>query len=638
MTFSWETGFIAVLRTISQIFTAGIAITAFSILLHTMMFNLRDRVARTFAFILICVVIAFAGEAIGSTAATKEAAEFWLRIQWIGIVMLPASYLHFSDALLATTGRPSRGRRIWAIRLTYFACLVFLVGLPLSILVGPLVSDQPPAPHLQRTVVTDLFTFFYASVMLIAWTLFLRSYQRTRTPTSRRRMIYLGIGAIAPALGVFPYLLFGSGVAAARPTLFWLVALVSNIVVETLLIIMAYAVAFFGVSWPDRVVKSRLFKWILRGPVTASITLGLVTIIRRAGEQFGQHYTALVPIAMTASILLLEYLINILYPVWERKLFMGKDRQEIQAVQDLEERMMTRNDLNQLLEMLLAAICDRLQAGGAYLAIMNGEKSGVIVRIGKVSPETIDLGDDIKARLQEANGMDLIQIGDDYLMSLSEADEDGSYNLHGILGICGLDESKLEEEARVALNLLANRAMRVIRDWKKQQSVLKALEPLSTEMEELQRMRAAASYNGRTLLLDEIPSAPQDMIQWVKDALTHYWGGPKLTESPLMQLKVVQNEADGHDGNFPNALRSILKKAIEKTRPEGERRFTGEWILYNILELKFLEGRKVREIAIRLSMSEADLYRKQRVAIESVARSIVEMESQATADRPEGSD
>jgi len=33
-----------------------------------------------------------------------------------------------------------------------------------------------------------------------------------------------------------------------------------------------------------------------------------------------------------------------------------------------------------------------------------------------------------------------------------------------------------------------------------------------------------------------------------------------------------------------------------------------------------MEGKKVREVAIRLSMSEADLYRKQRVAIEAVAK------------------
>ena len=84
-----------------------------------------------------------------------------------------------------------------------------------------------------------------------------------------------------------------------------------------------------------------------------------------------------------------------------------------------------------------------------------------------------------------------------------------------------------------------------------------------------------------------------------------------------------------HEGNQANAMRAILNQAIEQTRPEGERRFTGEWILYNILEMKFLEGRKVREIAMRLAMSEADLYRKQRVAVEAVAAAIVEMEQRA---------
>ena len=93
-----------------------------------------------------------------------------------------------------------------------------------------------------------------------------------------------------------------------------------------------------------------------------------------------------------------------------------------------------------------------------------------------------------------------------------------------------------------------------------------------------------------------------------------------------MNLQVVQENALKHEGNNANALRSILRNAIEFVKPEGERRFTAEWILYNILEMKFLEGRKVREIALKLSMSEADLYRKQRVAIEAVANAVLEME------------
>ena len=120
-----------------------------------------------------------------------------------------------------------------------------------------------------------------------------------------------------------------------------------------------------------------------------------------------------------------------------------------------------------------------------------------------------------------------------------------------------------------------------------------------------------------------------ELTQWVKEALTHYWGGPKLTGSPLLKLTIVQAALNQHDGNSANALRAVLREAMEQIKPEGERRLTGEWILYNILEMKFMEGRKVREIALRLAMSEADLYRKQRVAIEAVARVMTEMEEKA---------
>ena len=45
---------------------------------------------------------------------------------------------------------------------------------------------------------------------------------------------------------------------------------------------------------------------------------------------------------------------------------------------------------------------------------------------------------------------------------------------------------------------------------------------------------------------------------------------------------------------------------------DGERKMTtSDWLLYNILELKFIRGLKVQDVARRLAMSESDLYRKQ---------------------------
>ena len=121
--------------------------------------------------------------------------------------------------------------------------------------------------------------------------------------------------------------------------------------------------------------------------------------------------------------------------------------------------------------------------------------------------------------------------------------------------------------------------------------------------------------------------------QWVKDALSHYWGGPKLTNSPLLGLRVMRNALRTEDGNIPRALRAVLQEAIESLRPSGERKLTAsEWLLYNILDLRFVQGQRVRDIASRLAISESDLYRKQRVAVAEVARTLAKMEEALEAE------
>ncbi len=128
-------------------------------------------------------------------------------------------------------------------------------------------------------------------------------------------------------------------------------------------------------------------------------------------------------------------------------------------------------------------------------------------------------------------------------------------------------------------------------------------------------------------LLNPSPIHSPEFESWVKDALSHYWGGPKLTKSPLVQLRVVSDFLENSDDDPTKALRLVLGQAIERMRPEGNPDLSApEWLLYNILEMRFIQGRKVREIADRLAISESDLYRKQRVAIGQVARVLTEME------------
>ena len=622
------------LQFLNQLATAGIAITGFSLLLYALTFNLRDRVARSFAVIMACMVVVYVGDAIGSISGSAQTIEVSLKLEWVGIAFLPACYLHFSDALLATTGRPSRGRRRLAVRLMYLVSLGFLLTFlfPLvdTSLVGPLVTDASPAPHLQRTWLTWVFAGYFFCASVWTWINFYRAYQRSVTSTSRRRMRYLLVGSLAPGLGTFPFLLFGSGIAAQHTLLFWGTALLINIFVTGLLVIMAYAVAFFGVAWPDRVVKRRLFKWIMRGPVTASSVLALTTLARRTGEVFGMQYSAAVPVIMVGSLLVFEYLITLVAPIWERWLFHGGDRSSMRLLQTLDERILTTGDLQQFLEAILAAVCDRLQSRQAFITGVSLDGGTnvleLLVHIGD-APSLDEMSSGIdKVSTSNGDPAGFFTWDGYWLIALHRQRGEGR-ELIGLMGVASSPGQNLELDQREALQILSRRAAAAMEDRLQQQAIFTSLELLTPQISMIQRLRAASRYNGKRLLTEpDLPVNDREFSRWVKDALTHYWGGPKLTDSPLMRLNIVQEMLDEHQDNPSNALRAILRQAIEQVRPEGERRFTGEWILYNILELKFLEGKKVREIALRLAMSEADLYRKQRVAIEAVAKAVLDME------------
>jgi len=628
----WIEGFINLVKTINDILTAGIAITAFSLFLYALTFNLKDRVARSFAMILLCVVVVFTAESLGGIATDKNIIEFWFKLQWLGIVLLPPSYLHFSDALVATTGRPSRWKRRWAVRLTYFFSLILLFLIPFDILVGPINVDQLSTPHLQRTLLTELFTIYYWIIMLLSWINFFRAYIRTVTPVSRRRMGYLVIGALAPAIGSFPFLLYGSGLADRLQGMFWIVATISNLIFYVLIIMMAYAVAFFGVAWSDRMVKTRLLKWILRGPVTASITLALTTLLRRTGAVFGYDFEVFIPIVMVGTIIIFQYLITLLSPFGEKWLFYGNDQQDIEILQTLENKLLTRNDLLEFLEMILAALMDRLQAKGSFVVSINEDGLELVLSNGRVQLNDHKITEELsKIVLENSEFPEVYQWENSTLFPLvtelnGNQDEE---ELIGLLGITGVEIHELDDEQTSALNIMIDRATSALSDRRMQIKIFESMEKLSTRVNTIQQLRAKGRFDRERVFSEEVPIQNGDLSVWVKDALTHFWGGPKLTDNPLMDLQIVQETADNSEGNRANALRTILRNAIDQVKPEGERRFTAEWILYNILEMKFLEGRKVREIAIKLSMSEADLYRKQRVAIETVANKIIEMEKQA---------
>lgn len=617
------------LETLNRVFEAGIAITALSLFLRSLTFNLRDRVSRAFAVILACVMVGAAGEAVSGSLDALSGLEFWLRFQWLGTIFLPAAYLHFSDALLETTGRPSRGRRRWAVRLAYLISAIFVGLLVSGVLLGPPVLTREPVPHLTRTTYSWLFTGYYGVIVVLALSTIWRAMRRSVLAASRRRIAYLLVGSFALAFAAYPYLMLGAGIAASFPEIFFITAALGNLLVFWAMVVMAYATAFFGVPWPDRVVKSRLFRWLLRGPVTVFVVLALIPLVTPISVIFDTQEAVALPILIALSALITAHMLTLAIPALERWFVFRGEAPDVEFLQNLQERAITNADLQQFLEALLAAVCDRLRTKSAFVAAFEDGSLRTVVQVGarnllEKSTASTELR---RAAERSVDSEAIFNWGKFWVVALHTPQ---SGELIGLLGAARPRKTDLIDEQQAALVRLAERAALALDNRREQAIALSSLQSLSPRVELIQRLRAASRFD-QSEVLSEAASLPEysDLVNWVKDALTHYWGGPKLIESPLHSLQIVQSEVEESGGNPAQALRNILRTAIERNKPQGQPRLNGEWMLYNLLELKFLQGRKVREVAQRLAMSEPDLYRKQRVALESVARSLLEMESQA---------
>jgi hypothetical protein len=630
-----ESVLISNLISVNQIITAGNAITAFALLLYSLTFNLRERSARSFALLMGCVSIVYFGDVLASTAQSDVELTTWLRLEWVGISFVPAAYLHFSDALLAATGRPSRGRRRAVILISYaIGILVLWLATQTNLIVGDLAKSAS-AGYLIPGQLFYLYSLFLIIILAFSGFNYWRTYKRGLTRTSRRRLRYLMVGSVGPILATYPFLMIGGGIAEAFPLLLWGSLVIITTGVAFMLVLMAYSVAYSGVSYPDRVVKSRLFQWILRGPVVVSTVLAVTVWMNRLATRFNMENSRLIPLGMVVTLLLLQYFITLIRQPIERWLFYGRDREDVVRLQLLEDRLLTTGDLRQFLESVLNAICDITDSLSAFIAVIGEDGLELEVSVGPEYPlhEAKELTPFLLAdKKREIRNLGSIFIWEDYWLIPLLAN-DSEKKISGILGIhARADEPDYNEDEANSVQSLAAQATMALSDRQLQREVFSVVDRLVPQIEEIQRMRAAARYIGSEAFTEplEALSSEADIVQLVRAALSHYWGGPRLTKSPLLQLRVVRQALDEHGDNPVNALRAILRMGIDRVRPEGERRFTAEWMLYNILEMKFLEGRKVRDVAMRLAMSEADLYRKQRVAIEAVARAISEMERDAT--------
>lgn len=641
-------GLTAFLILSNETLTSATVIIAVSLLLYNLTRNLRNRVARTSSVVLACVTIAYVCDVFVSLDPTPRTYEAVLRLQWIGIAFMPAAMFHLSDALLATTGLPSRGRRRRVTRLLYGISSAFLIAAAFTnILVQPIQLEGRIG--MRASSLFPVYTLYFLLATGVAFINVQRARHRCLTRDTRRRMGYLQIAMLTPALGIFPFsALLGPGEEFTLSSL--LLVNASNVVVILMLLFLAYPLSFFGSSIPDRVVKAELLRFVLRGPATGLLALAVIIYLMPATRVFSLPGERFTPFAVVAIVLLWQWGVHLALPWLEKQLiYRHEDDDQLAKLQNLSDQILTRSDLLQLLEATLAACCDYLQVNTAFAAaLFNGEPE-MIAAIGPARPNKALLQEETDALkdLLHRNGQTglIIQKWYSYwvvpLYSRRGVDEEQpDQRLIGFIGIQARSpEIDLTPDEQEMFQTFIRRAAQVLDDMALQNEIYAALEGLLPQMN-LTRTRAAeVEYRqGRgesrpALAEPEADIEREQFIEQVRAALRHYWGGPGLTHSQLLKLDIVNDALPENDNNPVKALRAVLTRAIESQRPEGERKLTSpEWTIYNILDLRFIEKHKVREVAKRMALSEPDLYRKQRIAIEAAADAILKMNKQRETD------
>lgn len=624
------------LRRLNIILSSISVLLAFSLMAYLFVYNVRNAVARALVLVLGFASIVYVGDLFLSTArlpAEHPGASFWLRFVWLGIAFAAPAFAHFANALLEATGERAAWRRIGIAAAYGVGALVLASVFSDS---GAVVGRVTGAPGTVRLAAGPLFPAFAAWHLAltalgaagIVW-----AWQRALTARTRRRTLTLLIGVIAP-LSVFPYLTVGGAALADRALMFRGVNIAANVAVGAMLVIVAWEVAYRGSLTPERTIRRDLVKFLVQGPLLGFFILATIQLVPlRLESSLGLPRDIVLMLWTIVGIVVYQFMVRAFRPLIDRMIF-AAEGEDIGWLRRMDERLVSDRDLSQLLENALALLCDRLRVETGCMVTLGGDAPALDAWTGDREQavallQHLEEEPEILAPLivgaDDVEPVDLIRASG-FLVTALRAEDSGT-----IRGLLAIEDPPggVDADALGLLKRLSAAAARALEDRLIQRRILGALRDLQPELEGIQLVRGAlATGHGDALArlegdLVEHPRFPT----WVKDALSHYWGGPKLTENPLLQLGVVRRALNANDANPAKAMRSVLDEALETLKPAGARSSTAsEWVVYNILELKFVRGMKVRDIAGRLAMSESDLYRKQRIAVEALAGQIAAME------------
>ncbi|MGI5915141.1 MAG: histidine kinase N-terminal 7TM domain-containing protein [Anaerolineae bacterium] len=626
----------AILNFGNLILSSANVIIGFSLFAYILAHNVRSTVARAFCALIAFVSLVYVVDVAMMEVQTVRSAERWLRLQWLGIAFVPVAYFHFSDALLSTTGSDSRWRWMGVIA----GYVIGLAVLILALFTDHIVHGTSQIAHIYHLVAGPyfwLFAIYYLATAISGWVNISRARNRCLTSTSRRRMSYLMLAILAPSAGVFPYLLIPTTARYFTPNWIMFLTLVGDIGIALMTIVIGYIVAYQGVLLPDRVIKHNLIHYLLRGPLVALLVILLMLLIPRVEQIWGLPRDTILIVTVAGAVVILELFINVAKPAIDRVIY-RRDRSEIALIQTLDQRLLTTTDLEQLLENTLIALCDRLRAPSGFIVTMDGSSLSIRVFCGPREAAMAFLKTvSIPALLEELaesrrdefiSNDDFVCTDGHWLLPLRSRSDESTLGILGIRALRPLPE--FNDDVLETTYGLVGRAELALEDMRLQQQVFSVLRGLGSELDRVQEWRSLPVYHNDPAGLRYLEANPihsPGFVQSVRDALGQFWGGPKLSESPLLNMRIVHERLREHDDVPAKAIRAVLREAIERLRPEGERSMTAtEWLMYNILDLKFVQGQRIRDITRCLAMSDSDFYRKQRIAIEQVAATLIQME------------
>lgn len=590
-------------------------------------------VARALMIMLFGVFTAVAADVLVRDARDPRIVEDILRWCWIGIVLVPTSMLHMVLALARQlqTGRNYR----WLIIATYMmgAIIVLLVvvsdavvSMPIRISVGPALTPQP---------LFGWVAVYAFSLVTVAWVVLWRLRSMVLTPSLRRRMTYMIASWYGPLFLSFPVLSLWTSADVLPESVRLVLGIVAAPIAAIFMMITAYSATFVGTHQPDRIVKYDFLRWWLYGPfigVSINLFLQVVPIMASVSQLPADIWTVFGIMMMTV---VMPILVTRIKPLLDNLIY-ATDHEDIDYLRALPRNTFTQTDLRRFLENSLTVLCGASGSDSAFVAapddygvytvkmIVGGRR-----RIRQLFEE-MPLEQLIEQAAQHTDPQPCI-INDYGIVVLRAPDG----QIVGMLGVLHYDRIQ-RPEIQQLVTTLTRQIEHALVMVTMQQRLLDTLRTMAPEMSSLQVVSSRieqATPDALRSLEDDVAMMPE-FASLVRDALTHYWGGPKLSDSPLLGLKSVKRVREMTGLSPTKALQHVLRQAIDNIRPGAEllNSNSSEAVLYNILEMRFLQGRRIRDTAVRLTMSESDLYRKQRVAIEEVARQISLMEEQQPRD------